>query len=510
MRHYHPAGQYVWDVWMTTQGREVHAFHLTAPRPGHPGDPETMPLAHAVSTDLLEWREEASALAPGPPGADDDMQHWTGDIVEKDGVYHLFYTGRSRREAGLVQRTMLATSTDLATWTRHPSNPVMVADARWYQADQVPERSMTVSWRDPKIVLDAPTGWYIAFLAADLNTGEHAERGCIARARSRDLIEWEVVPPAFAPHRYACVEVPDVFEIDGTWYMTFLTGTPYGNPRRATADPYIGHGTLYAVSDSLDGPFVEPPDNVLIGGATMQGTACRSILRDGRRSVFYWQAEREGASDAGRPTVGVLTHPKSLHSPAANVLQARYDPIVQSWLGRELDADPVSAATGVGPRVGSWSVDGKAVVGASRLGWAILPFGEEASGFMLTTSITIESGRAAGLLFHAEPEVAHPGPDPAQAATAIILDVEESTVTLCQLRDFRPIETRSVALRVGRPYHVRIFVDGPFVEAYLDDVLVINAVRYALPAGRFALFVERAEARFADVSIAGIASPPTS
>ena len=360
MRHFHPTDAYVWDVWMIAAGDEVHAFHLAAPRPGRTDPVESMPLAHAVSTNALEWREEPPALAPGPPGSLDDMQHWTGDVVEKDGVYYLFYTGRSSRENGLVQRTMLATSTDLYHWTRHPASPVMVADPRWYLAEQIPERSMVVSWRDPQITLDRETGWYIAFLAADLPSGEHAERGCIARARSRDLIEWEILPPAFAPHRYGCVEVPDVFQFGDQWFMTFLTGTPYGNSRRATADPHVNHGTLYAVSDSLHGTFTEPPHNVLIGGATMEGTACRSISLDGERSLFYWQAEREGGSDEGRPTVGVLTNPKRLVSPAPGVLQAVFDPAVESWMGRRLVGDPVEAVAGAGPRIGEWSVEGSA------------------------------------------------------------------------------------------------------------------------------------------------------
>ena len=45
----------------------------------------------------------------------------------------MFYTGTSSAEGGLVQRIGLATSSDLITWTKHPDNPVMVADSRWYE-----------------------------------------------------------------------------------------------------------------------------------------------------------------------------------------------------------------------------------------------------------------------------------------------------------------------------------------------------------------------------------------
>ena len=67
----------------------------------------------------------------------------------------------------------------------------------------------------------------------------------------------------------------------------------------------------------------------------------------------------------------------------------------------------------------------------------------------------------------------------------VILDAEDSTVSLLEIRDFRPIEVRSFPVEVGQAYALRVFVDGPFVEVYVDDVLTINAVRYALPTGGF-------------------------
>ena len=40
---------------------------------------------------------------------------------------------------------------------------------------------------------------------------------------------------------------------------------------------------------------------------------------------------------------------------------------------------------------------------------------------------------------------------------------------------------------------------GEFYEVYLDEVLMLNFVRYALPEGRFGLMVEQGEAEFSDL-----------
>jgi hypothetical protein len=346
MMDYHPQGMYHWDFWMIERQGRVHSFHLYRLRPGAAADPERLNwLGHAWSDDLVTWHEEPPILPPGPYGSFDDMKHYTGHMIAKDGLYYLYYTGRSLQEEGRVQRTMLATSPDLYTWTKYAGNPVMVADPRWYLAEQTPAKYNAVGWRDPKIVLDEATGWYYAFLAADLPEGEFAERGCVARARSRDLLHWEVMPPAFAPRKYATIEVPDVFHLDGRWYLTLLTGTAYGNPRGSFSDPHVNMGTLYAVSDRLDGEFHELDDNVLIGAKWWEGTSCRSIEFRGQRYLFYFQCEREGGHDGGQFNWGKLTTPKELHTTPEGYLRATYSPLIEKVRQRHaLPGYPLLAA----------------------------------------------------------------------------------------------------------------------------------------------------------------------
>ena len=85
---------------------------------------------------------------------------------------------------------------------KHPKNPVLVADPRYYEADHrcSPDYGH-VAWRDPSTYCDLQSGWTYAFITARTNEGPGRTRGCTGLARSRDMVHWEVLPPAYAPRR---------------------------------------------------------------------------------------------------------------------------------------------------------------------------------------------------------------------------------------------------------------------------------------------------------------------
>jgi hypothetical protein len=87
----------------------------------------------------------------GEAGSFDQTATWTGSVVKgPDGTWHLFYTGVSRPDdTGHVQQIGLATSTDLMTWTKHPDNPLITADSRWYETLGGPAPWQDEHWRDP-------------------------------------------------------------------------------------------------------------------------------------------------------------------------------------------------------------------------------------------------------------------------------------------------------------------------------------------------------------------------
>ena len=245
------ADKWVWDFWLADAGSEFHIFFLQAPRAL--GDQIARhwnaSVGHAVSSDLRDWQVLGTALEPGPAGSWEGMATWTGSMIEERGTWHLFYTGTKRTPAGVEQRIALATSTDLLTWTRHPANPVIELDPRWY------ERVEHDAWRDPWVLRDPDGDGFHALITARAKSGEEDARGVIGHAWSADLVDWEVRPPLSEPGEFGHLEVPQVELVDGVPLLLFSAGSMRISAARRTRNPGEGPGTFVAVGGSLLGPW---------------------------------------------------------------------------------------------------------------------------------------------------------------------------------------------------------------------------------------------------------------
>ncbi|MEF8852644.1 MAG: glycoside hydrolase family 32 protein [Haloarculaceae archaeon] len=106
----------------------------------NPGGPyhDSIHWGHAVSDDLVHWRDEPVALTPSPDGPDRDGC-WSGCAVVEDGTPSVVYTGGRGRD----QLPCLARATDdaLRTWRKHAENPIIPA------APDEPELVSSDHWR---------------------------------------------------------------------------------------------------------------------------------------------------------------------------------------------------------------------------------------------------------------------------------------------------------------------------------------------------------------------------
>lgn len=252
------------DVEVFPTDTDIHLFHLTLPNHDV--------VQHLVSADGLAWRPLPAALRTSDPGACDDDQIWTVSVTERDGRYYMLYTAVSLADHGRVQRTALAVSDDLVTWTKSDRNPVGEADPRWYEAG--PAAPGNVSWRDPKPVLADDT--YYAAVCGREKDGPLMRRGCVGILASADLEHWESRPPLFAPRRYWDLECPQVFTIENRWYLT--AGIMEEGTQR------------YWVAPHFDGPYETPPDGgILAPIGHYAGRVCRWRGQD---LYFCWHEPR--------------------------------------------------------------------------------------------------------------------------------------------------------------------------------------------------------------------------
>jgi beta-fructofuranosidase len=246
-------GFWIWDSWYVLHEGRHHAFYLKAPR--SLGNPDlrhaNATIGHSFSADLVNWTQLPDAIAPGEEGSFDDLAIWTGSIVRREGLWHLFFTGVDRAGHTSVQRIGHASSPDLITWHRVDSSPVVSADNRWYStAAEAP--AFDEPWRDPWVFFDASDGlWHMLVTAREPASPGHEAAGSVGHCTSPDLMNWEVCAPLSEGSGFTQVEVIQVLEVSGEHVIVFCAAaSDVLNPGVEAAT-----GTYSAPADGPLGPF---------------------------------------------------------------------------------------------------------------------------------------------------------------------------------------------------------------------------------------------------------------
>jgi len=165
------------------QARYWMAYHAY-PGEGYEVGPGRVGLAWTDDEDLMTWHR-----LPEPVLVPEDGASWEQGglykecLILHDDTFYLFYNAKNRADRW-IEQTGLATSRDLATWTRYPGNPVLPVRA--------PTASGTRAWdagfcSDPCVV-DYGGRWAMYYFGYDY---QHAQEGI---AFSEDLVTWAKHP----------------------------------------------------------------------------------------------------------------------------------------------------------------------------------------------------------------------------------------------------------------------------------------------------------------------------
>lgn len=174
---------------------EYHLFFQHNPLGNEWGN---MTWGHAVSTDLIHWKQLRNAIEPDELGtifsgsAVVDHENTSGFGTSSQKALVAIYTaagGTSTASQGKPFTQCIAYSTNRGrTWTKYAGNPVL--------------GHIIGTNRDPKVVWHAPTRHWIMALYLDGNQ--------YALYRSPDLKRWEELQRFTLPE---CIECPDFFEL---------------------------------------------------------------------------------------------------------------------------------------------------------------------------------------------------------------------------------------------------------------------------------------------------------
>jgi len=230
----------MWDAWYLNVDDTIHSFHLKS----HPG--ENWNVGHVCTKDLLHFTKLRDVLEtlPEEKYPDDCLGKFTGCAVEKDGIYYLFYTMRDRFRS---EKIGLATSTDLEHFTEYENNPVFDLDKALFIVREKGERT---DCRDLFVIYDKERKKYFGYFVAMANIQDRGELGVVGVIESTDLLHWEKQKIVYIPEFNGIVEVPNVFKMDGKWYMTLMTSSQYG-AKGAVSDSNLNS---YIISTSSNAP----------------------------------------------------------------------------------------------------------------------------------------------------------------------------------------------------------------------------------------------------------------
>ncbi|MFT4029133.1 MAG: glycoside hydrolase family 32 protein [Protaetiibacter sp.] len=330
-----PAGWLNDPNGLTQRDGDYHLFYQFNPyAPVH----DRIHWGHAVSTDLVHWRELPIALTPGD-GPDVDGC-WSGVLVYDGDTPTIIYSGRH----GDRELPCVATGTpDLVEWTKDPGNPVIASP---------PAGADVVAFRDHCVWREGDRWRQL------VGSGIRGRGGTAFLYESADLRDWTCIGPLLVGDAGGDITAPDWTGTMWECVDLFRIGADDSASRDILVfsawDDGVTHHPLYW-SGRYEGDRFTPAalHRLDLGGRYFYAP---QSMRDeaGRRLMFGWLQEgRPDSAAIAAGWSGVMSLPRVVTAAADGALHQRPAPEVDA-LRREqlvsfsskLDADPVEVVRG--------------------------------------------------------------------------------------------------------------------------------------------------------------------
>ncbi|MGW2339249.1 glycoside hydrolase family 32 protein [Streptomyces sp. NPDC001661] len=396
---------------------------------------------HTSSPDLVRWTDHGIALTP-TPGGPDAIGAWSGCAVVEDGVPTAVYTGMDRTDG--IGSVMLARATDDAITTLK-AEPAPVVPGP-------PPGLDLLAFRDPFLFTYEGQRW--AVIGAGHRTPDGG-RPDVLLYRVDSLTEWtyagsllDADHPLAARHAAPATawECPALVPAgDGRWILLLSLW----------ADD-ITYGTTYLIGDLAPSgtglTFVPSAGGMLDHGRDFY--APTALAREDRNLLWGWSWEsrtEQESIEAG--WAGCLTHPREIGVHEDGTLRIAPAPELTGLRGTAFAAgDELPAA---------YDIEVDVAVG--------LPDSEVELRLGNTVALRLNPMRGLTTLDRTAAPAAsqHPLPRTAQV-TAVTPSVPRA--------------------------RLRILVDGPLVEVFVNERAMLTEKVYPAPEGTFAVEVVRGTA----------------
>ena len=455
-----PEGAYVGDTmpYVTDDGTlELYYLYDT----DHNGQ-GYHPIYRYATKDLLSYEDQGKMLDFGLL-SDPDPAIGTGSVMQdQEGLYHLFYTGHN--DAGNDGKgkecVMHATSTDRQTWTKQPEDTFFA-----------PEGYSTDDFRDPEVFwVDEEQCYWLLIAARDQELG-----GVVAKFTSKDLKTWELQDPLYSPMEQYMLECPDLFKMGDHWYLTYSWDCV----------------TYYAVSDSMNGPFTAPSDNVLDGSGFVFYAAKTAELND-VRYLCGWVGRAGTTGDSGmyQWAGNVLNHQLVDKNGLLGVTAP------ETFASKFTEEKPFQAVK----KEGKVSIkDNSISLQAAEGAYALADMGTRPATMMLECDVTLDANGRAGFAFG--------GSASDETYTALCLDASRNLLHyegyyIDQLAQLDPLCSTVFDFSAGGTHHIKMVCENEIVVTYIDDTKALSSrIGHSTGGAHIGVFSDGCNAKFENITI---------
>ena len=462
-----PEGGYVGDVmpYVTDEG-ELELYYLYDTDVNGQG---YHPIYKYSTQDLSGYEDHGMVLDYGKM-SDPDPALGTGSVMQDpSGLYHLFYTGHNDTGNGGKGKecVMHATSTDRENWEKDEN--VLFFAPEGYSKDD---------FRDPEVFWVDKDQCYWLLIAANENT----LGGVVLKYTSRDLKNWEFIGPIFAPLKQYMCECPDLFQIGDYWYLTYSWDCV----------------TYYAMSDSIDGPFVDPRDNILDGKGMTDGNgfifyAGKTAEIDGITYLCGWLGRAGVSSDSGiyQWAGNVMNHQLVQHEDGT--LGVKAPELYENFFTAD---KPFKAEMAIG----EGKISGNNIsLTAEKGSYSVADMGTRPASMTLECDVTIDEDGCAGFAFG--------GSEKDSTYTALCLDAKQNLLhyegyEIADLDTMEPQALTKFDFSQGGVHHVKLVCENEIVVLYVDDIKALSSrITHSIDGAHIGVFSNGCGASFENITM---------
>lgn len=426
---------------------------------------------HIVTSDLVHWTELPAALEPGSdPHGPDGEACWTGSIVEHDGAFWLFYTGKNAQDPAGDQKVMMARSQDLVRWEKLPER-TFYADGKHYWSKPVngavePLIYHHQAFRDPDVFWhEGQQQWWMLLHALAVD----GLKPCVGLYTSRDLLQWTAHDPLAVYSTALSLDCPHAAPLPGRWFL-------------------LAADTNYTSAERPDGPY--PPGMLPYDSGDL--FVPKSAWDGRRRLIWGWVRPLEGEQDTGKGLWGgTLSMAREIYAGPEGQLYSRPPREVSEAFTQT--ALSLATKPALDRAQGEWRYDPSGLVCGEPGGTCSLPVPDD---YWLQAVVQLDPEATLTVVMRQQ--------DAADDGYRLVLCPKAHRGEIHRAGgDFG----REIDLPVDHPITVQALVHGSILECFIDERFAFTCRAYDHRQGRLGLKLEGGGGRVQELMIKTLAAP---